>query len=76
MKKVTLIFVLLMSSMAFASKKENAQVLDFEAMDVKTSKGSPKGAFVSSKKDKNFGYFFEAKMDFKAKVIESLETVR
>ena len=59
-----------------SSKNQKAQVLNFDGMSIKNSKGAPRDAFASSKEKTDFEYFFKTKVSFKKKVIESLEVVR
>lgn len=74
--------VLCFSSFANAAKGKrrravkNPQVLKFDGLNVNTRGGSPRDAFVSSKKRTDFGYFFDEKMSFDKKIKESLEAVR
>lgn len=74
MKK--LIIVILFAQTAFAAKNDKAQHLDFDAMDVNSAKGAPGGSYVTSKKETDFKYFFETKIDFRKKILDSFETVR
>jgi len=65
--------------MAFAAKNKSnkkAQVLKFDGMSIKNSKGSPRDGFTSSKEKTDFEYFFKTKISFKEKIVESLEVVR
>lgn len=84
MRKTMLIFIslnLLCAAQSFGASKASkssgkAQVLDFDGMDIKNSKGSPRDSFSSSKEKADFEYFFKTKISFKKKIIESLEAVR
>jgi len=67
----------LTAAYAQATKKESkAQVLKFDGMSIKNSKGSPRDGFTSSKEKTDFEYFFKTKVSFKEKIVESLEVVR
>lgn len=70
------VFVLISSSSFAAKKSSNPQIINFDGIDVNTSKGSPRDAFISTKKKADFGYFFNTKMTFKEKIIDSIERVR
>jgi len=80
MIKVMISLIIALSSGAVFAKNKiknnKAQVLKFEGMSIKNSKGAPRDAFASSKEKTDFDYFFKTKVSFKKKVIESLEVVR
>jgi hypothetical protein len=61
---------------AGSNKEKKAQVLKFDGMSIKNSKGSPRDGFASSKEKTDFEYFFKTKVSFKEKIVESLEVVR
>lgn len=75
----TILICLLNLTTAYAAGSKNnkkAQVLKFDGMSIKNSKGSPRDGFASSKEKTDFEYFFKTKVSFKEKIVESLEVVR
>ncbi len=80
-KTITTLLVISLSyaPITFAAKRpvdKNPQIISFDGLDVNSSKGSPRDAYVSTKKSADFEYFFNTKMSFKKKIIDSLERVR